>query len=116
MKTTFTEEELQALKSLVAKPTQKITQPTKKKSRYDNVPLVLGDYLKNILNVNNITDDEICTTYRTGKGPFIDKDTITRYKLVTQRDVDSGQCYSRGVPVRFMKWLYAHIMLKYATV
>lgn len=91
-----------------------ITVSTKKRPRFENCPIVLGSDFKQLMKISGVTEDDICSNYLTGKGTLIDKAAVSRYKNVTQRDIDGGLAYSKGVPVRFMQWLYAYIAYRYA--
>jgi hypothetical protein len=74
--------------------------------------MVLGVDLKLLMNEYNISIDEITANYNTGKGTKVSKTTIQRYKNVTLRDVNGGQCYPKGIPAKFMLWLYDYIIEK----
>lgn len=73
------------------------------------IDLVLGEDLKMLLKAYDISMEEITANYITGKGALVSKTTIQRYKNVTLKDIEGGQCYPKGVPARFMNWLVNYI-------
>jgi hypothetical protein len=97
------------------KPTVVQTVSIKKASRYDNLPTMTGAELKSVMAIAGVTDQDILTGYITTKGSLIDRVTLGRYKNVTTADIAGGQAYSRGISVKFVTWLYAHISHKYIT-
>lgn len=112
----FTKQQIKALQAIADtfQYSDVATLPeNKKKPKYADYPIVLGETLKATMINAGITDDEVCANYFTGKGTRLDRAALARYKNVTQKDIDGGQAYSRGVPIRFMQWLYTFISLKY---
>lgn len=74
-----------------------------------NHPIVIGSDLKELLLLTGITDEEIIEHYKPKRGVKLSIGALKRYKGVTQKDVDSGKCYTYGVPVNFMNWLTDYI-------
>jgi hypothetical protein len=75
--------------------------------------IVLGNDLKILLEAYGISIEEITANYTTGKGTVVSKTAVQRYKNVTVKDVEGGQCYPKGIPNRFMQWLFDYIVKKH---